>query len=419
MPPPSKSIEARKLILRAVKGLSLEVNGYSLSDLPEDLCSLVKALEAARLGSPIIHVVESGTAMRFMLAYLSATTRHCVRIEGSGRQHERPIAPLVDALRSLGAHIEYQEIEGYPPLLIYPARLSAKKIWLDASNSSQYFSALLLIAALFDENGYTIEEKSATISAPYVEMTINCMRDAGYYWQKQGKVYSYMADFAEPNACVHHTEGDWTAASYAYLVQCLAQCSGEDQSREHTLLLEGLSLPSWQGDAQALGLVFSSLGVQTKYDDTAGIELINYSGVSQECSPLRLNCSDVPDLVPTFVAACLSRGQCFRFEGVSHLRIKECDRLEALRRECAKMGYLLSLTESTVSWNGERAEQIFTKPVELNSHGDHRIAMALAPLAAMVCPYGVIVDSERVVRKSFPAYWEVLRGLGYNIRELD
>lgn len=406
--PLSKSLSARQLIIDAVQGHYPSVSNNMVS-LPEDLIYLQQALSDANKGCESIHVGESGTAMRFMLAFLSASVTQPTFLHGSGRQHERPIAPLVNALRALGADITYTAQEGYPPLLIKPAQLTASAIDIDASGSSQYLSALLLIAPMIHGEGYSIllAEQTKLSSAPYAQMTILAMREAGYYWQQIDRTYRYLSSSPGRIRCVATEEADWTAGSYAYLLQSLRK--GSDSGH---ITIKGLRMTSHQGDRQILPLVFETLGVYTQVERDS-VKLSSCTPTHHPKEVLCLDCNGCPDIVPALVATCIARRQAFKLGGIQHLRLKESDRILALSTECAKVGAKLLVIDNTLSWDGTlELLKYKAKPITLCTHGDHRIAMALAPLFALMC-HEVIVDDGSVVNKSFPAYWSELSKLGY------
>lgn len=399
--PISKSLMARRLLLLSADKLPR----YIPQDYPIDIHVLTKALEDLYRGGEVIDVHESGTAMRFMTAYIAVypTSAKSITLRGTGRQHHRPIAPLVDALRELGANIEYLEQEGYPPLLIAPKRLTSRCIHLDASSSSQYLSALMLIAPLLEGQGYQIDTTAHPIaSLPYAQMTLSCMADWGYHWEEcSNGLFSF---FGKDNECIVENllEADWTAASYAYLWIVLGVAQ--------ELSLPRLFLPSLQGDSVLLPEIFEELGVQTRSTD-GGIILtkcpVKYGGIDY-------NCYSCPDIVPTLVAACLALGKSFHFTGVAHLRIKESDRLEALRQETRKLGFVLTLESDAISWSSQDVAPPFPDPIVLKTYGDHRMAMALAPLFAQQLG-SITIQASEVVSKSFPSYWQILRTLGYRL----
>lgn len=396
-------------MLRAIRQLPLpELTSPSL---PEDLIALSSALREAGEGRACICVGESGTAMRFALAYLSATARRELRLEGKGRQHERPIAPLVDALRSLGGDISYAEVEGYPPLIIRPSKLQARAISLDASSSSQYLSALLLIAPLLEGGGYSIDTSAKPIaSLPYAQMTIEEMREHGFVWQQKGGLFSYSDTSVARTSCALRQEADWSAASYAYMLLCLT----DDELVAYTteLGLPSLLLGSSQGDEHMLRHLYARLGVAT-IASTGGVMLSR--GLAEDtATSIELDCLSTPDLVPAMVASFVALRRPFRLSGVRHLRLKESDRLLALQTELRKLGVELELSEDAVVWTAETLPRTLEgETLRLNPHHDHRIAMALAPLLASFSPDGVVVEDADCVAKSFPGYWSEIEKLGY------
>ncbi|MDO4692539.1 MAG: hypothetical protein Q4A64_06685 [Porphyromonadaceae bacterium] len=400
--PISKSLMARRLILASLGEVDLTSVYEERDRFPEDIRALLQALEASRLSTDTICVGESGTAMRFMTAYLAVKTQREVRLEGTARQHERPIAPLVDALRQLGAKIDYMEGEGYPPLLISPAKMRCEAVELDASASSQYLSALMLIGACIEGENYRIDvSRSGLASTPYALMTLEVMREQGVLWRQTGQIYEYIGRVEPSSDSRTLEEADWTAASYAYELVAI--------SAVQELYLPNLFLPSLQGDSLYLPEVFEGFGIKTELCE-GGVRLSKVQTRVQ--GELRLDCSSCPDLVPTLVATCVALGRSFSLEGVAHLRIKESDRLEALRLECAKVGAKLQLYPSRIAWDGAYTPINNEETIVLCTHSDHRMAMALAP--AFVSLLGAIrVVAPEVVAKSFPNFWSELGRLGW------
>ncbi len=410
--PPSKSLMARRLVLQVLEGNDLS---KYLEDqkkhFPEDIEYLLQAFTNLLEGEEEISVGESGTAMRLMTAFLAFKVKQKTKLYGLGRQHERPIAPLVDALASLGAKIEYLEKEGFPPLLFSPSEITPKRISLDASQSSQYLSALLLLAPLIKEGDFVIDtRRSGLVSAPYALMTVKVLEELGYRWRVDNGLFIYQGK--EP---IQQTEvgfeADWTGASYAYEL-----CSMLEEGSLMTL--PKLRLDSLQGDAQYLPKFFEQFGVKTFAIDDSTLQLKKNS-ISNSVEMLVLDCSECPDLVPTFVASCIIHKRPFSFNGVAHLRIKESDRLMILQRECLKIGVRLSISEHTISWNGEfdPLEQESKNLLVLNPEGDHRMAMALVPMMCRFSSNGVFVENPEVVRKSFPHFWDNLTIFGYSVNK--
>lgn len=402
--PLSKSLMARRLVLWASEGGDLERLVLRESD-PEDIHALRGALLAFEQGQPEICVGESGTAMRFMLAYLAAYTDRPLRLCGTGRQHERPIEPLVATLTALGARLTYLGRAGYPPLAIEPTQLVAQTVTLDASASSQYLSALMLIAPRVLGTGYTIDTRlSGLASAPYAQMTLAVMQEQGHRWHDDAGLFVYQGRASVARSISLEQEADWTAASYAYQLVALGHCP--------SLYLPGLCLPSLQGDSLYLPSVYADLGVSTEPDQW-GVRLSRHMR-GEMTAPIELNCSACPDLVPTIVSSCVALGRACTLKGVAHLRIKESDRLEALRQEMASLGATLMIGSDHLAYSGQRDLQSSTRQRHLYPHGDHRMAMAIAPVWAHLAGF-VLVRDPMVVSKSFPRYWAELERLGYQL----
>lgn len=407
--PPSKSLLARQLVLASLEGRPLPTDLDSREDLPQDIHVLLSALRSEAEGVSVISVGESGTAMRFMTAYLSAKATRSLRLEGTARQHERPIAPLVEAMRQLGAKIHYLERVGYPPLSIEPAVLHGGRVTLDASHSSQYLSALLLLAPILQER-VEISLTHPLVSAPYALMTQAVLQGAGYPWvtQEDGAFTYDPVDRIEAKQLPQLPlveEADWSAASYAYALISLLPIGAECR-------LPHLMLPSPQGDSLYLPSLFEALGVTTEVGD-------GFVRLRKVCLPqqktFRVHLSSCPDLVPALVTALVGNDVAFRIEGIGHLRIKESDRLGALASEFLKLHVSLCVEPDTLSWDRQpltssnTSSTSFSSPTQtplINPHQDHRIAMALALMAVRVKQ--LCISSPDCVKKSFPSYWEQL-----------
>lgn len=407
--PPSKSLLARQLVLASLEGRPLPIDLDSREDLPEDIHALLSALRREAEGVSVISVGESGTAMRFMTAYLSAKAARSLRLEGTARQHERPIAPLVEAMRQLGAKIHYLERMGYPPLSIEPAVLHGGRVTLDASHSSQYLSALLLLAPILQER-VEISLTHPLVSAPYALMTQAVLQEAGYPWvtQEDGAFTYDPVDRIEAKQLPQLPlveEADWSAASYAYALISLMPIGAECR-------LPRLMLPSPQGDSLYLPSLFEALGVTTEVGD--GVVHLRKVCLPQQ-KTFRAHLSSCPDLVPALVTALVGNDVAFRIEGIGHLRIKESDRLGALASEFLKLHISLCVEPDTLSWDRQPLTSSNTSPASfssptqtplINPHQDHRIAMALALMAVRVKQ--LCISSPDCVKKSFPSYWEQL-----------
>mgnify|MGYP000897562762 CR=1 FL=1 len=357
---------------------------------------MVKALTE---GKETIDIMAAGTAMRFLTAYLSATPGEHI-ITGTERMQQRPIQILVDALRQLGADITYVGKEGYPPLRIKGTRLQGNTITLQGNVSSQYISALLMIGPVL-ENGLTLHLTGDIISRPYIDLTMQLMRDFGakIAWTDSSEI----SVAPEPYTGIPFAvESDWSAASYWYQLVAL--------STNAEVELLGLFRQSYQGDSRGAH-VFSRLGITTEFTQR-GIRLRKTGKV-----PARLDEDfvDIPDLAQTFVVTCTLLNIPFRFTGLQSLKIKETDRIAALRTELKKLGYLIKEeNDNTLIWDGERCKAEQT-PV-IATYEDHRMAMAFAP-AALHYPSMQIADPH-VVSKSYPEYWNDLRQAGFEITEV-
>lgn len=390
--PASKSISNRALILNALSYSPYKIHNLAFCD---DTDVMVEALNS---NSRDFDIKAAGTAMRFLTAFLSKIVGEWT-ITGTERMKNRPIKLLVDALNSLGARIEYIEKEGYPPLRIFGSSLQGGEISLAGNVSSQYISALLMIAPLM-ENGLTLHLEGNIISRPYINLTLQLMEQFGVKATWNGQTIRVLPQEYKP---IHFTvESDWSAASYWYEMMALSKDAG--------LELRGLFKDSLQGDAAGAKL-FAQLGVATRFTD-AGVRLKNNGNVTKK---LIYNFVNEPDLAQTFVVTCVLLNIHFRFTGLQSLKIKETDRIEALKTELHKLGYVLTDTnDSILEWNGERCEPD-PDPV-IATYEDHRMAMAFAP-AALVLPQGIKIADPKVVTKSYPTYWDHLREAGFSIIE--
>lgn len=390
--PASKSISNRALILNALSYSPYDIQNLSDCD---DTEVMVKALNS---DSRDFDIKAAGTAMRFLTAFLSKIVGEWT-ITGTERMKNRPIKLLVDALNSLGARIEYMEKEGYPPLRIFGSALQGGEISLAGGVSSQYISALLMIAPLM-ENGLTLHLEGNIISRPYINLTLQLMEQFGVKAIWNGQTIKILPQEYKP---IRFTvESDWSAASYWYSIMAL--------SKNAEIELLGLFKNSLQGDAAGAKL-FAQLGVGTTFTDRGVVLKYNGNAVKK----LIYNFVNEPDLAQTFVVTCVLLNIPFRFTGLQSLKIKETDRIEALKTELRKLGYLLTdSNDSILEWNGERCEPE-ADPI-IATYEDHRMAMAFAP-AALVLPQGLKVADPEVVTKSYPAYWEDLRRAGFALIE--
>lgn len=381
--PASKSISHRALIINALckDGGTIE----NLSDC-DDTVVLARALQCE---SGTIDVGASGTALRFLTAYL-ATKNGSFTLTGSPRLLQRPIAPLVDALRTLGADIRYLENDGFAPLAISGKKLHGDELTPHFEQSSQFFSALMLIAPYLD-TALTLHFAKTPHSFPYIEMTAAMMRQAGAKVAiSNNKISIENTPYQRTNWTI---ERDWSAASYWYELLAIAQ-SGR-------LLLHHLQPSTLQGDAH-IATLFQDFGIETKFI-ADGAEICYKDKTTP--TTLQYNFCNMPDMVPTMAVACCARGVTFHFTGVENLRLKESDRISALSAELKKCGFVLSQpTSDSLAWDGTRCS---AEPAPtICTHDDHRIAMAFAPLATKMPLH---INYPEVVSKSCPKFFEQMK----------
>lgn len=390
--PASKSISNRVQIINA-----LSYNSEPIKNLSD--CDDSKAMQSILTSNTnTFDVGHAGTTMRFLTAYLSKIVGEWT-LTGSHRMKERPIGVLVDALNSIGAQITYLEKDGYPPLKIFGSNLTGQEVELKGTTSSQYITALLLIAPTL-EKGLRIKLTGKIVSRSYIEMTLNIMEEFGIKSEFKGQ------EIFVPNQAYQRipyvVEGDWSGASYWFAFMALAD--------EGKLYLEGLRRHSFQGDSDLLP-VFEKLGVKAQFSKR-GMFIEKMAG---KCTKLKFDFNQMPDLAQTFaVCACLKNIP-FHFTGLETLKIKETDRIYALITELGKLGYVLTEpADGELAWEGERKAE--EENIVIETYHDHRMAMAFAPIA-LVRPE-VVIDSPDVVKKSYPNFWEQLLQLGFYVKEV-
>lgn len=404
--PLSKSESARSLLMDALAGIP--------SDYPVAVCDDTDALRrglAVTEGS--VDIGAAGTAMRFLTAWYAVTEGTDIILDGSERMRHRPIAPLVDALRSLGADIEYAGAEGYAPLHIRGHRLRGGKVAIDSSVSSQFISALMMAGATM-EGGLEIELDGEPVSMSYVRLTATMMTARGAdvtvvpAAMTPGSIAVRPCQYRPaPKGCVG---ADWSAASYWYEVTALSA---------GWVALPGLSLDSPQGD-RAMAAVGERLGVITSPADPEDYPDLPEGTLQLSASPdgfsrLDIDATDIPDLVPTLVVTAAMLGMPFHITGVSTLRNKETDRISALIAECLKFGLIIEdRGNAAIVWDGARVP-ITSIPV-IDTYDDHRMAMAFAP-ASLIIP-GTCIRDAHVVAKSYPAFWDDLRHAGFIVQQI-
>ncbi len=390
--PSSKSISNRVQIINALS--------YSFEPIKNlSTCDDSKVMQEILFSNTnVFDVGQAGTSMRFLTAYLAKIIGEWT-LTGSERMKERPISTLVDALNSIGAQISYLEKEGYPPLKILGSNITGKEVELDGDISSQYISALLLIAPTL-ENGLRIKLKGRVVSRSYIEMTLHIMKEFGIQ-SKFNANEIYVAN-QRYNIIPYTVEGDWSGASYWYAFMALAP--------EGKLFLEGLRKNTFQGDSKLIE-VFSKLGVKTNFSKKG----MSIEQTNTFCNKLVIDLNEMPDLAQTFAVVAALKNIPFHFKGLETLKIKETNRITALINELAKLGYVLYEPKNgELAWNGET--KTVNEPITIETYKDHRMAMAFAPVAMLHST--VKINDPMVVSKSYPNFWEQLKEIGFNIEEV-
>ena len=391
--PASKSISNRVLVLHALSYSAYDIENLSACD---DTQVMLRALDS---DGTHFDIKAAGTAMRFLTAFLSKIVGEWT-ITGTERMKQRPIKILVEALNSLGARIEYLEEAGYPPLKIFGSALQGGEISLNGGVSSQYISALLMVAPMM-EKGLKLHLEGDIISKPYINLTLQLMKQFGVTSLWEGQTIEIAPQTYTP--IPFKVESDWSAASYWYEAALFAPTA--------EIELLGLFKDSLQGDAHLVEL-FAKLGVDTLFTPQ-GVKLIKGE---KRCTQLDYNFVNEPDMAQTFVVACLYSNTPFRFTGLQSLRIKETDRIAALQTEVRKLGYVLYDSEDSIlEWTGERCTPE-ASPV-IDTYEDHRMAMAFAPIALTEAG-SITIAEPSVVSKSYPTYWEDLKQAGFAIEVL-
>jgi 3-phosphoshikimate 1-carboxyvinyltransferase len=382
--PLSKSISNRALIISALSRESVHPGELSSA---EDTVMLKDILpRCATTDTCELDAGNAGTVFRFLTAYLAATPGEYL-LEGHTRMHERPIAPLVDALHQLGAEIEYTGKRGFPPLRIRGKKLKGGKVSISPGLSSQFVSALMMIGPAMP-GGLAITIESTPGSLPYIEMTAQMMLRAGAEINS-GPHAIHISGSGYGNARLP-SEADWSAAAFWY--QLLALSCGE------SLLLEGLIQDSIQGDKRSVEY-FRPLGIETSF--TGEGALITKS--ADRVKYIHLNLKDCPDLAPPLILTAAASGIRGEFHGLEALRAKESDRLKALAAELEKAGVKCDVTSGSITFQPQK----MTIPKAFDTYGDHRLAMAFAPLAILGSP--VTIKDASAVNKSYPGYWKELK----------
>lgn len=391
--PASKSESNRALIINAIAN-SLESKSMHNLSLANDTKVLTTILKSKK--NRILDVGHAGTAMRFLTAYYATIINSKVILTGSERMQNRPIKVLVDALKELGAKINYLDKEGYPPLEIKGNKLEGGLLEIDASVSSQYISALLMIAPVLDK-GLDIELKGVSVSQPYITMTINLMEYYGVKVIKENNSFKIKPQkyILKPITI----ESDWSAASYWYQIAAL--------SSSCQIKLIGLTKKSRQGDQDVLRF-YKEFGVETLFLEDGIILTKKATFLLNKDKAYHFNLEDTPDLAQALICTCAGLGVEATFLGLSTLKIKETDRLKALRLELNKVNIELSIIDDSKAFIA--GKQIIKTPVlPIETYQDHRMAMCFAPLTLVIKQLEIL--NPEVVKKSYPNFWRDLEGV--------
>ena len=394
----SKSETNRLLLLKALyPNLTLENTSNS-----DDSEVMAKALQTSNFQLPTSNLVDvhhAGTAMRFLTAFFAIQENSEVVLTGSSRMKERPIKILVEALQQLGAEITYEENEGFPPIRIKGKKLIQRKVSLPANVSSQYISALLLIAPKL-ENGIELTLEGEITSFPYIKMTLALLNEIGVKTAFVGNKISVENLSLIPYPLSLVVESDWSSASYFYSIVALSKIGTE-------ITLSSYKQNSLQGDC-ALAQIYKDFGVETVYENNTII-----LKKTNNCQLSIINCqlNSSPDIAQTIAVTCFGLGIGCHLTGLHTLKIKETDRLEALKIELNKLGATISVTDDSLTL--EPSLKI-NENISIKTYQDHRMAMAFAPLALKV---PIVIEDAEVVSKSYPTFWEDLKSIGFAISE--
>ncbi|MFT3795161.1 3-phosphoshikimate 1-carboxyvinyltransferase [Flavobacterium sp.] len=354
--------------------------------------------QAIQGNDSLIDIHHAGTAMRFLTAYFAMQPNREVVLTGSDRMKERPIQILVDALRHLGAAIEYAEKEGFPPLRIKGSKLLGGNISLAADVSSQFITALLLIAPKLG-NGLQLTLNGRITSMPYILMTLGLLRQIGVQTEFVGNTITV------PNRSVLApvalaVESDWSSASYFYSIVALSEIGT-------TIALSHFGENSLQGD-RALAEIYQNFGVGTTFDSN---KIMLQKTAHPVSGHLLLDLNETPDIAQTIAVTCFGLGIGCELTGLHTLKIKETDRLTALQNELTKLGATVSVTRDRLTLEASTA---IRPDVKIETYNDHRMAMAFAPLALKV---PIVIQYAEVVSKSYPNFWNDLESIGFKISQ--
>lgn len=395
--PASKSISNRLLVLHFLHGGKLP--SQPLSDAHDTRLLQQLLLQMTPSTSEVIlDVQDAGTVLRFLTAVAASREGQTYILRGTARLHERPVKDLVDALRQLGANIQYEDQEGFPPLRIAGQQLRGGRVEVSANISSQFISALCLIAPGLDE-GLRIQLLGQVVSSPYIDMTLGVLKQAGVASCRQGQTILIPSQSLRLSAL--DVESDWSSASFFYAMAML--------NPDTNILLRNLSSDSLQGDAEVRNWA-QHFGI-TSTEEKDGLRICRKTSVP-ETTVLHFDASAYPDMAIPIMVACAIHYPSCTFSGLHHLDYKESRRLSALQAELDRVGISL-LYENDLLQFKHREHALEQKEISFTTYHDHRIAMALSLLSLTGCQ--VHLDDGVCVQKSFPSYWQELTKLGFNV----
>lgn len=388
----SKSETNRLLLLQALyPNITLENTSNS-----DDSEVMIKALSSEET---VVDIHHAGTAMRFLTAFFAIQQNREVVLTGSSRMQERPIKILVEALQQLGAQITYEANEGFPPIRIKGQKITQNKVTLQADVSSQYISALLLIASKL-ENGLELTLEGEITSIPYIKMTLALLNEIGIETSFEGKVIQVKSKTAIQTSRFV-IESDWSSASYFYSIVALSAIGTQ-------ITLSSYKENSLQGDS-ALAEIYKDFGVETIFEKNS---IILRKKENHQLATINWQLNNSPDIAQTIAVTCFGLGIGCHLTGLHTLKIKETDRLEALKIELTKLGANITVTNDSLTL--ETSSTIKTD-VTIATYQDHRMAMAFAPLALKT---SLLINEAEVVSKSFPTFWKDLKDIGFEMKEI-
>jgi 3-phosphoshikimate 1-carboxyvinyltransferase len=401
----SKSETNRLLLLQALYP-QIKIENASNSDDSEVLIQILQNFKESSKVPPSgvrgLNVHHAGTAMRFLTAYFAIQEGKEVVLTGSSRMEERPIKILVDALNQLGAEITFEKQEGFPPIRIKGKKLTKNKVSLPATVSSQYISALLLIAPKL-ENGLELTLEGEITSIPYIKMTLALLNEIGVKtFFNENVIKVNQLQFISPSGVRGLVESDWSSASYWYSVIALSEIGTQ-------ITLSSFKKESLQGDSILVD-IYENFGVTTLFNNNNSITISKTQNPNQDTINLQLN--NAPDIAQTIAVTCFGLGIACDLSGLHTLKIKETDRLEALQTELTKLGATISVTNDSLHLT---TNSTINPNVTIATYQDHRMAMAFAPLALKV---PITIQNAEVVSKSYPTFWNDLKTIGMEIKEI-